>query len=211
MNLDPVGSLLDQTRWTGAREHTGRPPTTKVPQSNAGESSPNLGRQLNGRSRSPEAGQRDWDEVLRSVSVLAQAQRTADTTVAQADEYSARVMGEARSMYENARLRAAEMVDPAHHEASRAAETTDLERGDHLSAHAAGRHPHADRDFPRRPPQPSGGRVRPPDDGGRDGGRGGGRVGGLASVRAPARDPAVDPRHPFVELADLAGLPFAQR
>lgn len=64
---------------------------------------------------------RSHDDVLRSVSVLVQAQRTADTTVAQADEYSARVMGEARTLYESARRRAIEMVDEAHDKASQAA------------------------------------------------------------------------------------------
>lgn len=61
------------------------------------------------------------DDVFRSVSVLMQAQRTADTTVAQADEYSARVMAEARTMYENARRKATEIVDSAHDMAQKAA------------------------------------------------------------------------------------------
>lgn len=85
---------------------------------------------LNGRiraleeedKRSQKSGNgRSQDDVLRSVSVLVQAQRTADTTVAQADEYSARVMAEARSLYENARRKAAEMVDEAHNKAQQAA------------------------------------------------------------------------------------------
>lgn len=74
-------------------------------------------------------GGADQDDVLRSVKVLIQAQRTADTTVAQADEYSARVMTEARALYENARHKAAEMVDEAHDKAKKAAaEKGEVER-----------------------------------------------------------------------------------
>jgi DivIVA domain-containing protein len=43
------------------------------------------------------------NEVQHAISVLSQAQQTADKTVAQADEYSARVMAEARDLYEDTR------------------------------------------------------------------------------------------------------------
>lgn len=46
-------------------------------------------------------------EVANAISVLTTAQQTADKTVAQADDYSARVMGEARDLYEDARRNAA--------------------------------------------------------------------------------------------------------
>jgi DivIVA domain-containing protein len=47
------------------------------------------------------------NEVAHAISVLTTAQQTADKTVAQADDYSARVMTEARDMYEDARRNAA--------------------------------------------------------------------------------------------------------
>ena len=47
------------------------------------------------------------NEVQHAISVLSQAQQTADKTVAQADEYSTRVMAEARDLYEDARRNAA--------------------------------------------------------------------------------------------------------
>ncbi len=46
-------------------------------------------------------------EVANAISVLTNAQQTADKTVAQADDYSARVMSEARDLYEDARRNAA--------------------------------------------------------------------------------------------------------
>ena len=46
-------------------------------------------------------------EVVRAVSVLTSAQKTADKTVAEADEYSTRVMSEARDLYEDTRRNAA--------------------------------------------------------------------------------------------------------
>ena len=54
---------------------------------------------------------RDDDIVLQSVSILTTAQQTADTTVKNADDYSGRIMSEARSMYEEARQRAKIIVD----------------------------------------------------------------------------------------------------
>ena len=47
------------------------------------------------------------NEVQHAISVLTTAQITADSTVAQADEYSARVMTEARDLYDDARRDAA--------------------------------------------------------------------------------------------------------
>jgi len=47
------------------------------------------------------------EEVQQAVSVLTSAQITADATVAQADEYSARVMTEAQELYEETRRNAA--------------------------------------------------------------------------------------------------------
>ena len=72
----------------------------------------------------------DDDVVLQSVSILTTAQQTADSTVKGADEYSARVMSEARSMHEEARLKAATIVDEAHRLASAAAEQAAAEQGE---------------------------------------------------------------------------------
>ena len=47
------------------------------------------------------------NEVAHAISVLTSAQQTADHTVAEADGYSARVMSEARDLYEDARRNAA--------------------------------------------------------------------------------------------------------
>lgn len=59
------------------------------------------------------------NEVAHAISVLTQAQQTADKTVMQADDYSARVMSEARDLYEDARRNAAtleqETEDKARH------------------------------------------------------------------------------------------------
>ena len=62
------------------------------------------------------------DRVLQSLNVLTKAQLTADSTVANANAYSGRVMAEARSMYDDARRRAAEMVEEAHRQATAAAD-----------------------------------------------------------------------------------------
>jgi DivIVA domain-containing protein len=58
--------------------------------------------------------------VLQSVSILTTAQQTADKTVKTADEYSARVMSEARATYEDARRKSTAMLDDAHQRASEA-------------------------------------------------------------------------------------------
>ncbi len=69
---------------------------------------------------------RDENIVLQSVSILTTAQQTADSTVKNADEYSGRIMSEARSMHEQARQRAKIIVDEAHRLASEASETAAL-------------------------------------------------------------------------------------
>lgn len=70
------------------------------------------------------------DIILQSVTILTTAQQTADTTVQNADDYSTRVMTEARSMYEDARLKAKGLVDEAHRMASEAANQVDQHHGD---------------------------------------------------------------------------------
>ena len=60
----------------------------------------------------------DADVVAQSLSILATAQQAADTTVASADEYSGRVIAEARPAYNDASQRAQEIME----EAQRAAE-----------------------------------------------------------------------------------------
>ncbi len=59
------------------------------------------------------------NEVAQAMSVLTTAQETADTTVAQADQYSAKVMAQARELYEDTRKNAAtleqETEDKARH------------------------------------------------------------------------------------------------
>jgi DivIVA domain-containing protein len=58
------------------------------------------------------------DVVEQSLSILTSAQQAADTAVASADEYSGRVIAEARQAYNDASQRAEEIMD----EAERAAE-----------------------------------------------------------------------------------------
>ncbi len=72
----------------------------------------------------------DDEVVLQSVSILTTAQQTADTTVKNADDYSTRVMTEARSMYEDARQKAKSLVDEAHRLATEAADRVDRHQGD---------------------------------------------------------------------------------
>jgi DivIVA domain-containing protein len=60
----------------------------------------------------------DADVVAQSLSILTSAQQAADTAVASADEYSGRVIAEARDAYNDASQRAQEIMD----EAQRAAE-----------------------------------------------------------------------------------------
>lgn len=49
------------------------------------------------------------DRAHQAISVLTNAQQTADTTIKQADQYSLRVMSEAKTAYEEARVRAADL------------------------------------------------------------------------------------------------------
>jgi DivIVA domain-containing protein len=70
------------------------------------------------------------DRVLQSLNVLTKAQLTADSTVANANAYSGRVMAEARSMYDDARRRAAEMVEEAHRQATAAADVAASTHGE---------------------------------------------------------------------------------
>jgi DivIVA domain-containing protein len=53
------------------------------------------------------------DQVQQAIQVLTNAQQTADTTVRQADQYSLRVMSEAKQLYEEARLRTASLEQEA--------------------------------------------------------------------------------------------------
>ena len=62
----------------------------------------------------------DADVVAQSLSILTNAQQAADTAVASADEYSGRVIAEARQAYNDASQRSQEIMD----EAQRAASTT---------------------------------------------------------------------------------------
>lgn len=66
-------------------------------------------------------------EVEQAISVLTTAQQTADQTVADADDYSRRVMGEAQSVYEDARRNAAILEQEAE-EKSRAVYDEALKR-----------------------------------------------------------------------------------
>ena len=70
------------------------------------------------------------DRVLQSLSILTKAQQTADTTVANANAYSGRVMAEARSLYDDARRQAAELADEAHRQAEDAADAVAAEHGE---------------------------------------------------------------------------------
>lgn len=79
------------------------------------------------------------NEVAQAMSVLITAQQTADKTVAQADEYSATVMAEARELYEDTRKNAAtleqETEDKARHvyeEALSRAEAIEREAADRV-------------------------------------------------------------------------------
>ncbi len=58
--------------------------------------------------------------ATQSATILSVAQQTADTTMKNADEYSARVMAEARTMYDDARRKSSKMLDDAHRLATEA-------------------------------------------------------------------------------------------
>jgi len=53
------------------------------------------------------------EEVIQAVSVISNAQRTADSIIAEANSYSARVMSEANAAYDDARRRGAELEQDA--------------------------------------------------------------------------------------------------
>lgn len=82
------------------------------------------------------------DQVQQAIQVLTNAQQTADTTVRQADQYSLRVMSEAKQLYEEARLRTASLEQEADVKAKGLAEDASVhaerlqrestERADHL-------------------------------------------------------------------------------
>jgi DivIVA domain-containing protein len=70
------------------------------------------------------------DRITESVNVLTRAQKTADDTIARADEHSARVMTEARRFYDDARRKAAEIVDEASRQAQEMAEQAAVDHGE---------------------------------------------------------------------------------
>jgi DivIVA domain-containing protein len=70
------------------------------------------------------------DRITESVNVLTRAQKTADETVARADEHSARVMTEARRFYDEARHQAAKIVDEAHRQADEMAKRAAVDHGE---------------------------------------------------------------------------------
>jgi DivIVA domain-containing protein len=65
-------------------------------------------------------GPPDGHIATQSATILSAAQQTADTTVKNADEYSARVMAEARTMYDDARRKSTKMLDDAYRVATEA-------------------------------------------------------------------------------------------
>ena len=70
-----------------------------------------------------EAARSDADVVAQSLDILASAQQAADAVVASADEYSGRVMAEARQAYDDASQRAQEIMDEAQQAADLASAT----------------------------------------------------------------------------------------
>ncbi len=63
---------------------------------------------------------RDGYIATQSATILSAAQQTAEATVKNADEYSARVMAEARTMYDDARRKSTKMLDDAYRVATEA-------------------------------------------------------------------------------------------
>ncbi|HEX2308740.1 MAG TPA: DivIVA domain-containing protein [Jatrophihabitantaceae bacterium] len=70
-----------------------------------------------------EAARSDADVVAQSLDILASAQQAADAVVASADEYSGRVIAEARQAYDDASQRAQEIMDEAQQAADLASAT----------------------------------------------------------------------------------------
>jgi DivIVA domain-containing protein len=65
-------------------------------------------------------GPTDGYIATQSATILSAAQQTADSTVKNADEYSARVTAEARTMYDDARRRSTKMLEDAYRVATEA-------------------------------------------------------------------------------------------
>jgi DivIVA domain-containing protein len=70
------------------------------------------------------------DQVIQAVNVISNAQRTADSTVAEADAYSARVMSEARAAYDDARRRAAQLEQEAEENVRRLSASAQMKQGE---------------------------------------------------------------------------------
>jgi hypothetical protein len=68
------------------------------------------------------------DVVAQSLSILTSAQQAADTAVASADEYSGRVIAEARQAYNHASQRAQEIMDEAAGGRTRPATQSELDK-----------------------------------------------------------------------------------
>ena len=71
-------------------------------------------------SSSALTGPTDGYIATQSATILSAAQQTAGTTVKNADEYSARVMAEARTMYDDARRKSTKMLEDAYRLATEA-------------------------------------------------------------------------------------------
>jgi DivIVA domain-containing protein len=65
-------------------------------------------------------GPTDGYIATQSATILSAAQQTADSTVKNADEYSARVTAEARTMYDDARRKSTKMLEDAYRVATEA-------------------------------------------------------------------------------------------
>jgi DivIVA domain-containing protein len=71
-------------------------------------------------STSAMKGRTDGYIATQSATILSTAQQTAEATVKNADEYSTRVMAEARTMYDDARRKSTKMLEDAHRHATEA-------------------------------------------------------------------------------------------
>ena len=71
-------------------------------------------------SSSALTGPTDGYIATQSATILSAAQQTADSTVKNADEYSARVTAEARTMYDDARRKSTKMLEDAYRVATEA-------------------------------------------------------------------------------------------
>lgn len=68
------------------------------------------------------------EEVVQAVKVISNAQRTADGVVAEADAYSARVVADARAMYDDATRRVAQLEEEAQENVRRLAVSAEIEQ-----------------------------------------------------------------------------------